>query len=296
MARIGVYVERYTINRSDEMQALMRFSMIARKIGHEVDYLFRPDLSKIPQYDAIFIRALTDPLNSSYVAARMAEMHGKRVIDDPESIYICCDKVNMYRHLQRAGVPMPDTIFLEEADLTKARAEELFDDLGCPLVLKAPNSSFSMYVEKVEKPTEYIKVGNRFLRRSDRLVAQRFVQSEFDWRVGLLAGEVLYVCQYMIPRKRWKILTYIESGKVVYGPVKAIPVAEADPRLIDVATRAAAAIGKGLYGVDLKQVGDKFVTIEVNDNPTIAAGEEDQVSSDLYERVIRYLVNDQKEQ
>ena len=291
MGRIGVYVERYTITRADEMGALMRFSMVARKLGHEVDYLFRPDMYKIPQYDAIFIRALTDPLNSSYIAARIAQLHGKPVIDDPESIYICCDKVNMYNHLRRAGVPMPDTVFVEESDLTLARGEQLLAELGSPLVVKAPNSSFSMYVEKAATPAEFVKIGHRFLRRSDRVVIQRFIKSEFDWRVGVLGGEVIYVCQYTIPRKRWKILTYIENGKAIYGPVKGIPIAEADPRLIDVARRAAAAVGTGLYGVDLKQVGDDFVTIEVNDNPTINTGEEDQAAGDVYERVIRFLMD-----
>ncbi|HOD65710.1 MAG TPA: RimK family alpha-L-glutamate ligase [candidate division Zixibacteria bacterium] len=290
MGRIGVYIERYTITRSDEMEALMRFAMVARKIGHEVDYLFRPDVAKIPQYDAIFIRALTDPLNTSYVAARMAEMHGKRVIDDPRSIYICCDKVNMYAHLQREGVPMPDTLFLEEKDLTRARAAQVFEQLGSPVVLKAPNSSFSMYVEKAETPEAFVRVGNRFLRRSDRLVAQRFIKSDFDWRVGIVAGEVLYVCQYTIPRKRWKILTYAENNRAISGPVKGVPIEKADPQLLEVALAAARAIGDGLYGIDLKQVDDGYAVIEVNDNPTINAGEEDQAAGDLYEKVIRFLV------
>jgi glutathione synthase/RimK-type ligase-like ATP-grasp enzyme len=290
MARIGVFIERYTISRSDEMEALMRFSMIARKMGHEADYLFRPDIIRIPQYDAIFIRALTDPLNTSYVVARTAELHGKRVIDDAESIRVCCDKVNMYQHLMRDNVPMPDTLFVDVTDLNRRRGAEVLEELGSPLVLKAPNSSFSLYVEKVETPDEFMKVGNRFLRRSDRLVAQKFIKSDFDWRVGLIGGEVLYVCQYTIPRKRWKILTYTENNKVVYGPVKGVPVDKADPQLLDVARRAAEAIGTGLYGVDLKQTGDGFVVIEVNDNPTINAGEEDQAAGDLYEKVIRYLV------
>ncbi len=290
MARIGVFIERYTISRSEEMEALMRFSDAARRLGHTADYLFRPDVYKIPQYDAIFIRALTDPLNTSYVVSRMAEVHGLRVVDDAESIIICCDKVNMYQRLIRYEVPMPETIFLQEEDLKRTKAEELMDRLGSPFVLKAPNSSFSLYVEKVERAEEFIKIGSRFLRRSDRLVAQKFIQSSFDWRVGLLNGEPLYVCQYTIPRKKWKIMTYAENGKVFYGPVKGVPLAEADSKLIKTATDAAKAIGSGLYGIDLKQVGDEYVVIEVNDNPTIAAGEEDQKSNVVYEKVIRYLV------
>jgi glutathione synthase/RimK-type ligase-like ATP-grasp enzyme len=291
MGRIGVFVERYTISSSDEMEALMKFSQVARRMGHTVDYLFRPDMYKIPQYDAIFIRALTDPLNSSYVAARTAQLHGKRVLDDPDSIYICCDKINMYGHLKAAGVPMPETIWLEEDEVTHARAEQLLETMGWPLVLKAPNSSFSMYVDKVETPAEFIKIGRRFLRRSDRIVVQRFVRSEFDWRVGVLDGKPLYVCRYVIPKKRWKILTYTAEGKAINGPVIPVEIDKVDAKLLETAQSAAAAVGGGLYGIDLKQVGDKYLVIEVNDNPTINAGDEDTKAPHIYEDVISFLMS-----
>jgi hypothetical protein len=43
----------------------------------------------------------------------------------------------------------------------------------------------------------------------------------------------------------------------------------------------------GLYGVDLKQVGDRVVVIEVNDNPSIDAGVEDAyLGKDLYRRIM----------
>ena len=291
MAEIGVYIERYTVSSSWEMNSLMRFAQVARKMSHRVDFLFRPDMYKIPEYQAIFIRALTDPLNSAYVAARTAQLHGIRVVDDPESIYICCDKVNMYRRLMKHGVSIPETYILGEDDLTMARGRRLLEELGRPVVLKAPNSSFSMYVECARSPEEYVKVGKRFFRRADRIVAQKFVQSEFDWRVGVAGGQVLYVCQYLIPKKHWKILTYTADGKTVHGPVRGVKIEETDPRLLDLAKRAAAAIGKGLYGVDLKQVGDDYTVIEVNDNPTINAGDEDQKAGDLYERLVNFLLN-----
>ncbi len=292
MGRIGVFIERYTISRSEEMGALMHLGHVARRLGHELDYLFRPDLYKIPQYDALFIRALTDPLNTAYAAARLAEMHGIRVIDDPDSIYICCDKINMYRHLIASGAPMPKTIFLHESDLTEEKGEMLLETLGNPLVLKAPNSSFSMYVDRVESPAEYIKVGGRFLRRSDRFLAQRFIRSEYDWRVGVLGGEVLYVCQYTIPRKQWKIVTYMENGRAILGPVRAVAVEKADPKLLETALLAAKGVGQGLYGVDLKQVGDEYLVIEINDNPTIGAGEEDRKAPQMYERLVQYLLGE----
>jgi glutathione synthase/RimK-type ligase-like ATP-grasp enzyme len=124
------------------------------------------------------------------------------------------------------------------------------------------------------------------------VVAQQYVSSEFDWRVGVLDGEVLYVCQYLIPKRRWKILTYTEAGRVITGRVRGFDMAKVDPKLLQTALQAAAAIGNGLYGVDIQQVGDSYFVIEVNDNPTIAEGEQDQKAPRLDERVIRYLVGE----
>jgi glutathione synthase/RimK-type ligase-like ATP-grasp enzyme len=292
MANLRVFIERYTVARSEEMGALMRLGQMAQRLGHRLDALFRPDLYKIPQYHALLIRTLTDPMNSTYVASRLAQLHGLRVIDEPESIMICCDKVHMYRCLLRHGVSVPETVFLSEADLTLQHGADLLHKMGQPLVLKAPNSSFSLYVERVSVPQDVVHVGKRLLRRADRVVVQQFVSSEFDWRVGVLDGEVLYVCQYLIPKRRWKILTYTEAGRVITGRVRGFDMAKVDPKLLQTALRAAAAIGNGLYGVDIKQVGDSYFVIEVNDNPTIAEGEEDQKAPHLYERLIRYLAGE----
>jgi glutathione synthase/RimK-type ligase-like ATP-grasp enzyme len=79
---------------------------------------------------------------------------------------------------------------------------------------------------------------------------------------------------------------------VITGRVRGFDMAKVDPKLLQTALRAAAAIGNGLYGVDIKQVGDSYFVIEVNDNPTIAEGEEDQKAPHLYERLIRYLAGE----
>jgi glutathione synthase/RimK-type ligase-like ATP-grasp enzyme len=74
----------------------MRLGQVAQRLGHRLDVLFRADMYKIPQYQALLIRTVTDPLNSTYIASRLAQLHGERLIDDPASIMICCDQVNMY--------------------------------------------------------------------------------------------------------------------------------------------------------------------------------------------------------
>src|SRR5690606_17788169 len=139
MGRLAIFTERYTIRSAVEVTALSNFRLAAFELGQELDFLFRNELKYLRNYAGLLIRALTDPLNTSYVVARTAEMLGKRVLDHSDAILVCCDKVNMYARLAAKDVPIPETRSLEEADLTAVNAARLFEELGAPLVLKAPN-------------------------------------------------------------------------------------------------------------------------------------------------------------
>ena len=222
--------------------------------------------------------------------ARTAEMLGKRVLDHSDAIRVCCDKVNMYSRLMRAGVTVPETRFLEESELTAVRAARLFEELGAPLVLKAPNSSFSAYVDKVTTPDAFIRVGKRFLRRADRIVVQQYIPSEFDWRVITLAGRVLAVVRYEYAPQQWKPMDRTPEGE--WAKVVGVPRDEAPRGLLGTALAATNAVGESLYGVDLKEIDGQYFVIEVNDNPTIAAGEEDQANPEIYGEIIAHLAGD----
>jgi glutathione synthase/RimK-type ligase-like ATP-grasp enzyme len=214
-------------------------------------------------------------------------MLGKRVLDHAESIRICCDKVNMYARLQRNGVPLPETRFLGQDEVAAATADALFEALGAPLVLKAPNSSFSAYVDKVATPGDFVRVGKRFLRRADRIVVQQYMPSDFDWRVITLDGRVLAVLKYRFAPHQWKLMDRTEEGE--WARVEGVAREDADARLLEVGVAAANAVGRSLYGVDIKEIDGAYTVIEVNDNPTIAAGEEDQANPEIYDEIIRYL-------
>ena len=67
--------------------------------------------------------------------------------------------------------------------------------------------------------------------------------------------------------------------------------AEAPEEVVKIALKAANLIGDGLYGVDVKQVGNRCYVIEVNDNPNVDAGNEDGVLKDaLYREIMGSFV------
>jgi glutathione synthase/RimK-type ligase-like ATP-grasp enzyme len=85
----------------------------------------------------------------------------------------------------------------------------------------------------------------------------------------------------------WQIVKKEAGGGYDYGRVEPTPLEEVPPFVLRTALRAAATIGDGLYGVDLKQFGKRVVVTEVNDNPNINTGYEDRVlKGELYRRIM----------
>ena len=132
MSKLGIFVNRQTLSSSEQLTSLVKCRDVAESMGHTVEFIFPVDIKKIPKLDALFIRANTDPMNTTYVAAKMASMYGVPVIDDPRSIQICADKVNMYLHLMKKNISMPRTKFLSKKDVDATYIRGLFEELGRP--------------------------------------------------------------------------------------------------------------------------------------------------------------------
>lgn len=142
-------------------------------------------------------------------------------------------------------------------------------------------------MRRIESEDELIARANELFAHSELLVAQEWLPTEFDWRVGVFDGRPLFVCQYRMAPGHWQIIKREKDGERVEGETVAMSVGEAPQVVIATAVRAAGLIGSGLYGVDLKQSGDNCYVIEINDNPNIDAGHEDRVLGDaLYREIL----------
>ena len=76
------------------------------------------------------------------------------------------------------------------------------------------------------------------------------------------------------------------------GNSKGILLDEVPQNVMKVARKAVKLIGNGLYGVDIKEIDGKAYIIEVNDNPSIDAGIEDEILKDeLYKIIMQSLKN-----
>ena len=191
MSKIACFVEKYNFTDPREEGALQNFKLAAEKQGTNSIFFSAKTSPDIPKYDAVFIRATTDPLNTAYVVSKTAWELGLKVIDDPESITICGNKIHQYALFEKYNVPHIPTVFLNKDELHHKKITEIFDELGKPVVIKAPYTSFSRYVEKAACETSFRDVAKRFFKKSDVLAIQKFTPTAFDWRVGVLNNDIL---------------------------------------------------------------------------------------------------------
>ncbi len=265
--------------------ALARLTRIGRRMKVNVELITRRDYPRIAEYDALFIRETTAINHHTFDFATRAQDEGIPVIDDPDSILRCTNKVYLSELLARHRIAHPRTLIV-----TRGNVGEVARQIGFPVVLKVPDGSFSRGVFKAEDEAELEDIARRLLADSELVLAQEFIYTPFDWRIGVLDGRPLYACKYFMARKHWQIYDY--SGKKTReGGWETVAIEDAPADVVETARKAACLIGDGLYGVDLKQLPDRVVVIEVNDNPNIDANVEDAVLGNrLYEILIETFI------
>lgn len=260
--------------------ALAKFVEAAATLGMRAEFITRADYGRISQFDALFIRDTTQVNHYTYRFARQAAAEGLVVIDDPDSILKCSNKVYLAELLDQHDVPAPKTLVVYRDNIG-----QIIPTLGLPCILKQPDSAFSAGVVKVENAADLTEKASRLLDRSDLIIAQEYLPTEFDWRVGVLDRRALFVAKYYMAPGHWQVIKH-EQSQALEGATTAFSVGEVPDEVIRRALDAANCIGDGLYGVDIKQSGDRCYVIEVNDNPNVDAGNEDAVLKDALYREI----------
>jgi glutathione synthase/RimK-type ligase-like ATP-grasp enzyme len=268
-----------------DAKAIRKFIHAAREVGIQAWIIGPDEAARVAEYDALFLRQTTSVEHHTFRMALRAAREGLVVIDDPESIIRCSNKVYQAELFLRHGIPCPVTLVLHEGNV-----DEVGERVGFPCVLKRPDGSFSRGVVKVEDREALKGVLPDLFRESELVVAQQWTPSTFDWRIGVLDGKAFFAARYHMAPGHWQIIKDDGNEGAGYGKVEAVALDQVPAMLVETAVRAASLIGGGLYGVDLKVVDGRAMVMEVNDNPNVDAGYEDQVIGDeMYMEIMRYF-------
>lgn len=270
-------------------QAINKFTEIAEKQGFYVELITQEDFHRLPAFDALFIRDNTSVNNHTYKFARRAQSEGLAIFDYPDTILKCNNKVYMAEVLHLASIPTPKSMIVHQEN-----KNEVQSTLGLPCVLKLPDSTFSLGVKKVDTPQELMSEIKKLLDYSDMILAQQYMYTDFDWRIGILDGKAIFACKYFMAKGHWQIYNWkARIKREQEGNFECVPLENVPDFIIKTACKASALVyNKGLFGVDLKEIEGKPYVIEVNDNPNIDFGIEDVILKDeLYNTIIKAIKN-----
>jgi len=285
---LAILVNPSEENPPSDAGALDKFKSVANKKGVYVELITKEDKNKINEFDALFIRETTNVNHHTYEFSRLAFAEGLVVMDDPWSILRCSNKIYQNELFKRNKIKTPNTVALTKNNFNS----KLLREFNYPVVLKQPDSAFSLGVTKVTNEQEAEEGLKKLFKKSDMVVCQEFLYSEYDWRIGVLDNNPIFACKYFMTKNHWQIYDWNSENEDKSGAHETIPVEEVPSQVLKVAQKAASLIGDGLYGVDLKLVEGEVYVIEVNDNPNIDLGVEDAaLKDDLYSMIIDSFIN-----
>ncbi|MDT3433977.1 lysine biosynthesis protein LysX [Haloarcula sp. 1CSR25-25] len=181
----------------------------------------------------------------SVYATKFADAYGVPVVNGPEVANTCADKVNNSLALEAAGVPTPNT----DVAFTKDAALESIEKFGYPCVLKPVVGSWGRLMAKIDSRSaaEAILEHKETLGHYEHKIfyVQEFVDKPGrDMRVLAVDGEP--IAAMVRSSDHW--LTNAAKGAETAE-------FELDDRALELVETASDAVGGGLLGIDLMEVG-----------------------------------------
>ncbi|HAI11917.1 MAG TPA: RimK family alpha-L-glutamate ligase, partial [Phycisphaerales bacterium] len=206
---IAVLYDPEEVEPPSSLPTLKRLCKVAEQMNMYMELITRNDMDRLSEFDALFIRTTTNVNHYTYQFSRKAYAEGLVVIDDPWSILRCANKVYLAERLAQEQIATPQTWILDSTWLKGDRLGEL----PLPLVLKQPDSAFSKGVVKVKTYEQLKTTLQNLLKKSDLLLAQVFMPTAFDWRIGVLDRKPLFACQYHMADGHWQIVNWETKNK-----------------------------------------------------------------------------------
>ena len=250
----------YSRIRKDEKLLLSEL----RDRGHEVEKIdvrkhqfgLEETSAPVDGLDLVVDRCLAT--SRSLYSTRFLDSYGVPVVNGPETADVCANKVKNSLALSNADVPTPET----EVAFTTDAALETIEKFGYPCVLKPVVGSWGRLMAKVDSRSaaEAILEHKATLGHYEHKVfyVQEFVDKP-GRDVRVLAADGEPIAAMTRTSDHW--LTNAAKGSETAA-------FELDETALDLVERASDAVGGGLLGVDLMEVGGaksgEYTVHEVN--------------------------------
>ena len=289
--KIAILIDSDDKHSPSDTLALKKFEQAAIKCGLTPYFIMAKDIEELKKFNALFIRCMTAESHYSMDFVKKAKELNIISLDNENTILYGSNKANYYKHMMNLSVLDLNKIKIPK---TYNLAEYLLIPFDCytlkfPIICKSPNGFFCENVKKIENRKEL----NEIFNNDPYMLLQEYIPTSYDWRIGILNNKPLFACKYWMAKDHWQIAKH-ENDSIIWGDVECIDLKYAPQGVIDLAIASTKVIGEtGLFGVDIKDYNGQYYLIEVNDNPNIEAGFEDQFLGDkIYLDIMQWYASE----
>ena len=251
-----------------EAPAAVALTGAGRRLGLETAVLTPPEVARRAVPEDLVLAYLDVRPSLEGVEPGVAKLRGMRtrgvtVLNGPEALLACHDKLVTALRLGRAGLPHPETAYLSAASSRRDVSRLRF-----PLVVKPRFGSRGEHVSRCDDSEALGAVLARlrktgWFRRQGALIQELVPPAGHDLRLLVAGGRVVGAVRRIASPGEWR--TNVALG-AVRRPV------QPQPSECELAVAAASAVGADLAGVDLIPRPDgSFAVLEVNGAPEFTA-------------------------
>ena len=239
-----------------------------RRIGLDTAVLTPPEAARRAERGDLVlayldVRPSLDGAEPGVAKLRGLSARGITVMNGPEAILACHDKLVTALRLGRAELPHPETAYLSAASSRRDVLRVRF-----PVVVKPRFGSRGEHVFRCDDPEALGSLlgrlrRNRWFRRQGALIQELVPPVGYDLRILVAGGRVVGAVRRVAPPGEWRTNVSLGAARRPVRP---------QPAECELAVAAAAAAGADLAGVDLIPTPDgRFKVLEVNGAPEFTA-------------------------
>jgi RimK family alpha-L-glutamate ligase len=238
---------------------VMPYEALVARLGGSGDARLRAEGTRLFEADAVLARIIPSGTLEQIIyrvdALHWLEERGIAVVNSPRAIERAVDKFYTSALIHEAGLPTPETVVCERADVAMAAVRELGD-----VVIKPIFGSMGHGLVRVDDPDVAFRVVKALETTRTVFYVQRAIDHHGrDYRLFVVGGRVLGGIERRAADGDWR-------SNVARGAT-AVPF-DAPAEWQEMAVRAAAAIGADYAGVDLLQDRERrLYVLEVNGIP-----------------------------
>jgi RimK family alpha-L-glutamate ligase len=251
-----------------EAPVALALGAAGRRIGLETLVLTPPEAARRATHGDLLlsyldVRPSLEGPEPGVTKLRGVRRRGITVLNGPEAILACHDKLATALRLGRAGLPHPETAYLSAASSRRDVSR-----LRYPVVIKPRFGSRGEHVYRCDGSNALGALLGRlrklgWFRRQGALIQELVPPAGHDLRILVAGGRVVGAVRRVAPPGEWR--TNVSLG-AVRQPLKP------QPRECELALAAARETGADLAGVDLiPRTDGSFAVLEVNGAPEFTA-------------------------